>query len=91
MQMFLASCSQMKCHYLGLVSDLLFSAHLLDWVTERPACRRALDCSLCLCCLLTSPQNLGSCDPEHADAVDRSFTTQWSETWGLNGDYKQTQ
>lgn len=34
MQMFLASCSQMRCHYPGSVSDLLFSAHLLNWVTD---------------------------------------------------------
>ncbi|KAK1897784.1 putative major glycoprotein, partial [Dissostichus eleginoides] len=31
MQMFLASWSQTRCHYRGLVSDLLFSAHLLNW------------------------------------------------------------
>lgn len=70
MQMFLASCSQMRCHYLGLVSDLLFSAHLLNWMTERPACRRVLHGSLRQCCLVDVPphQNLGSCDPEHADS-----------------------
>lgn len=34
MQMFLSSRSQMTCHYPGLVSGMLFSAHLLNWVTE---------------------------------------------------------
>ncbi|KAK9514988.1 hypothetical protein VZT92_025666 [Zoarces viviparus] len=34
MQMFPASCSQVMCHYPDSVSDLLFSARLLKWVTD---------------------------------------------------------
>lgn len=96
MQMFLASCSQMRCHYLGLVSDLLFSTHLLNWMTERPACRRVQRGSLRECCLLTSPPTriwalVIPSTQTLERAVDKSFATQWSETWALKGDYKQTQ
>lgn len=34
MQIFLACCSQMRRPYLGLVSDLLFLAHLLTCMAE---------------------------------------------------------
>lgn len=56
MQMFLASCSQMRCHYAGSVSDLLFSALLLDWVTEcGPYKKHTLKCAICFYCPLLSP------------------------------------
>lgn len=72
MQMFLSGCSQMRCHYPGLVSDLLFSAHLLNWVTEAPGCKP----ELCECCLLMSPHNWGCRTPEQTPGKLGRLETQ---------------
>lgn len=56
MQMFLSGCSQMRCHYPGPVSDLLFSARLLNWVTVAPGCKPAL----CECRRLPLSRHLGN-------------------------------
>lgn len=81
MQMFLASCSQMRCHYLGLVSDLLFSTGWLSglradvcWAVlfASGACWRLLRIWALVIPITQMPEK----------ALDKSFTTQWSQNLG---------
>lgn len=89
MQMFLASCSQMRCHYAGSVSDLLFPALLLNWVTECGPYTKTHSnvqfVSIARCCRLQAWPVL-VVTAEEATATDAEvYRAAWSEAFYCSG------
>lgn len=85
MQMFLASCSQMRCHYAGSVSDLLFSALLLELNAARTKNTHSnvQFVSIARCCRLQALAVL-AVTAEEATAVDAEvYRAAWSEVFLL--------